>query len=210
MKFFIKMLLFFVIFAFAGPYLLMGPAGMQKLMTAKDMMPSFDFSLPDIEEATYLFTPLDCSEQWIKCSADQDTITQPDQLTREQLAVLDIQAQKNIYYRWQDHNGVWQYSEVPNRNTLNLVVRTDPNANVLQGLTEDEIDAAFGRVKITNSIVENNPLANGEGLEQTMPIPTTIPLTEIPSLIEQAKDVQNIMDQRLQQMDMVLGQPSTR
>lgn len=207
MKLIIKMLIFFVILAFAGPYLLLGPDGMQKLMQIKEMLPGMNFSLPQLDDAKDLVSSAPTGDQqWIQWS-DDNQVFQPDQLTREQLAVLDIKAQANIFYRWQDDNGVWQFSELPNRNTLNLVVRTDPNANVLQGLSEDQIDAAFGRVKNTNSIVENNPLANGEGLEPTLPVPTTIPITEIPKLIDQAKDVQRIMDERMKQMDIVLGSP---
>lgn len=210
MKLVVKMLIFFVIMAFAGPYLLMGPDGMQKLMQIKDMLPGMDFSLPDIDDAADLVSTgagTESSQQWIQWSDDKPPL-QPDQLTREQLAVLDIQAQKNIFYRWQDENGVWQFSELPNRNTLNMVVRTDPNANVLQGLTADQIDSAFGRIKNTNSIMENNPLANGEGLEPTLPVPTTVPIAEIPKLIDQAKDVQRIMDERMQRMDTMLGSPT--
>lgn len=209
MKFVIKLIMFLVIFGLAGPYLLMGPDGMQKLMQIKDSLPSLlDISAPSLDDASDLLSGADSREQWIQWSQENSAFQQPDQLTREQLAVLEIQRQKNIYYRWQDENGVWQFSELPNRNTLNMVVRTDPDANVLQGLSEDQIDAAFGRVKNTNSIVENNPLANGEGLDQTLPIPTTIPITEIPDLIEQAKDVQRIMDERMKKMDIVLGAPN--
>lgn len=208
MKFLIKLIMFMVVFGLAGPYLLMGPDGMHKLMQIKDSLPSLmDFSAPTLDDASDLLSSEGDGQPWIQWSEENAAFQQPDQLTRDQLAVLDIKAQKNIYYRWQDDDGVWQFSELPNRNTLNMVVRTDPNANVLQGLSEDAIDAAFGRVKNTNSIMENNPLANGEGLDQTLPIPTTIPMTEIPDLIEQAKDVQRIMDERMQRMDMVLGTP---
>jgi hypothetical protein len=206
MKLFIKMMIFFVILAFAGPYLLMGPDGMQRLMAIKDFgLPSFDFSLPSLDSPQDLIPGDKNSQQWIQW-AEEKAPAQPDQLTRDQLAMLEIQAQENIYYRWQDDSGVWQFSELPNRNTLNLVVRTDPNANVLQGLSEEQIDVALGRFKPpTNSIVEGNPMANGEGLDNEIPIPTTIPVTEIPKLIEQAKDVQKLMEDRVKNMDKMLG-----
>lgn len=207
MKFVVKLIFFLIVFALAGPYLLMGPDGMQKLLQIKDMLPGMDFSPPDLDDAVNLVSA-DDGQQWIQWSDDNNAF-QPDQLTREQLAVLDIQPQPNIYYRWQDEDGVWQFSELPNRNTLNLVVRTNPDANVLLGMSEEQIDAAFGRTpKNTNSIVENNPLANGESLEDSLPVPTTIPITEIPELIEQAKDVQRIMDERMQRIDMTLGMPA--
>lgn len=208
MKLVIKMLLFMVVFGLAGPYLLMGPDGMKKLMLIKDMMLDTTWSAPSLPSALDVTESNNSGQQWIEWS-DQEKQWQPDQLTPDQLAQIDLPVQANIYYRWQDESGVWQFSELPNRNTLNMVVRTDPNANVLQGLSEEQIDSAFGRLpKNTNSIVENNPLANGEGLESNTPVPATIPLSEIPKLIEQAKDVQKIMDQRLQKMDMSLGAAS--
>ena len=48
----------------------------------------------------------------------------------------------------------------------------------------------------------------GEGLEDNLPVPTTIPMKEIPKLIDQAKDVQRIMEQRMERMEMSLGAPA--
>ncbi|RLP52637.1 MAG: hypothetical protein D6160_19905 [Ketobacter sp.] len=209
MKLFIKLMIFLVILTVAGPYLLLGPSGMSKLLAFKDLalsrmsfsMPSL--SLPSMKGDDEVSVTDAVAEQWIQWS-DNVPALGPDQLTREQLAQLDIQPQDNIFYRWQDENGVWQFSQQPNRNTLNLVVRTDPTANLLQGLSEEQIDVAFGRVRTaatTNSIVENNPLAKNQDLDSSLPVPVTIPVTEIPKLIEQAKDVQNIMNERMKQMD---------
>ncbi|MAR92674.1 MAG: hypothetical protein CML06_17595 [Pseudomonadales bacterium] len=209
MKLVVKMLIFMVILGLAGPYLLLGPDGMQKLMQIRDQLPAFELEAPDLNDAKELVTGSDAAQPWIQWSKGPEHF-QPDRLTREQLAMLDIQAQANIFYRWQDDNGVWQFSEMPNPNTDNIVVRTDPDANVLQGMTEEQIDAAFGRVKqdTSNSITKNNPLANGEGLEDNLPVPTTIPMKEIPKLIDQAKDVQRIMEQRMERMEMSLGAPA--
>lgn len=210
MKLFIKLMIFMLIFAFVGPYLLLGPDGMSKVMAVDDKLFSgLSFSMPTLPtttEETSLEGRKPDGEQWIQWSQNIPQYG-PDQLTKEQLAVLDIQAQDNIYYRWQDHNGVWQFSPVPNRNTLNLVVRTDPTANLLQGLSKEQIDLAFGRsqpASTSNKITEQNPLANGDGLQPTLPVPTTVPVTEIPKLIEQAKEVQNLMDQRVNTLNQVL------
>jgi len=216
MKFVIKLLLFVIVLGVAGPYLLKGPEGTQQLLRLKDQLLQGDWSqlmsdyslTSSTTNSSTNSTPSNdpaSGQQWIQWSSQQ-TALQPDQLTREQLAVLDIQAQANIYYRWQDDNGVWQFSELPNRNTLNLVVRTDPDANVLQGLDQEQIDIAFGRQPAaTNPIVENNPLAQGKELEPSLPLPTTVPVSEIPQLIEQAKQVQELVNQRMQHIDMTTG-----
>ena len=204
-KLFTKLLMLAVVLALAGPFFLHGPDG-RPLLTLSDLkLPRFD--LPKLQDAAPTgSTPAADPQQWIQWSdRTASTTLNPDKLTREQLAVLDIKEQDNIFYRWQDANGVWQFSSLPNRNTLNLVVRTDPNANVLQSMNQEQIDRAFGRQSAStqdNSITKNNPLASGKGLEGSLlPIPTTVPVTEIPKLIEQAKDVQKIMEQRVQQMD---------
>lgn len=202
-KLFVKLLLFALVLALAGPFFLKGPDGRPLLSLESLRLP--DWRLPTVSTPAEKSTPAADPQQWIQWSdRPGKTRLNPDVLTREQLAVLDIREQANLYYRWQDANGVWQFSALPNRNTLNYVVRTDPSANVLQSLSTEDIDRAFGRQPATtpeNSITRNNPLANGEGLENNLPIPTTVPVTEIPKLLEQAKDVQKIMEERVKQMD---------
>ena len=205
MKLFIKLMIFLVLFAFVGPYLIMGPDGQMKINKVKDMLlERLDFSMPSVsdlnpDQAVENIGPM---LAW----SDSDKFEGPTQLTQEQLAVLDIKQQQNIFYRWQDANGVWQFSALPNRNTLNMVVKTDPDANVMQGMSEEQVDIALGRVvPETNTIVENNPMANGEGLDSEMPLPTTIPIADIPKLIDQAKDVQNILNDRVKNMDSMMA-----
>lgn len=204
-KLFVKLILLVVVLALAGPFFLHGPDGRPLLSPSDLKLPKFD--LPKLQDAAPAGdTPAADPQQWIQWSDRAgSTLFNPDKLTREQLALLDIKAQDNIFYRWQDANGVWQFSSLPNRNTLNLVVRTDPNANVLQSMNQEEIDRAFGRQSASaqdNNITKNNPMANGKAPESSLlPIPTTVPVTEIPKLIEQAKDVQKLMEQRVKQMD---------
>ena len=205
MKIFVKLMIFLVLFAFVGPYLLMGPDGQMKMLKVKDMLlESFKFSLPSVSDVGSGPTTEQMGSMlsW----SDSDKFQGPSQLTKEQLTQLEIQEQDNIFYRWQDQNGVWQFSKLPNRNTLNLVVKTDPNANVLQGLSEDQVNIALGRaLPEGNSITENNPMAKGEELANEMPLPITVPIAEIPKLIDQAKDVQNILNDRVKNMDQMMS-----
>lgn len=203
-KLFVKLMLLLVVLALAGPFVLRGPDG-RPFITLDDLkLPSF--KLPQLEKSDPPAAATTDPQQWIQW-ADKVTgkTINPNVLTREQLALLKIEQQDNIFYRWQDANGVWQFSNLPNRNTLNHVVRTNPDANVLQSMAQEDIDRAFGRQVASqtgNSITENNPLASGKEMEKgLLPIPTTVPVTEIPKLLDQAKDVQRIMEQRLQKMD---------
>ena len=202
-KLFVKLMMFLVILALAGPFILRGPDG-QPMLSLDDLkLPDVRASLPTVTTAPDTSLLPATEKPFIQWSDRENPIFNPDRLSREQLAQLTIKEQANIYYRWQDQNGVWQFSALPNRNTLNFVVKTDPNANVLQSLTQEEIDKVFGRVSMNeNSITKDNPLANGKGLDTGMlPIPATIPLDQIPKLIEQAKDVQKIADQRLKTLE---------
>ncbi len=203
-KIFVKLMLFLLVLAVAGPFILRDKYG-APLMTLSDLkLPHFDFRLPGANEGQPSPSETASNQQWIQWSDRIQSTISPDRLSREQLAQLDIKAQPNIYYRWQDVNGVWQFSNLPNRNTLNFVVRTDPDANVLQSLSQEQVDKVFGRGAANeNNITQGNPMANGKGLENSLPIPTTIPVTEIPKLLEQAKEVQKIADARLKQMENV-------
>lgn len=209
LKLFIKLMIFVLILAVAGPFIMRGPDGRPLLSLADIKLPDFSLALPKLG-STAEPPPAEApgSGQWIQWSDKASAPFNPDVLTREQLALLDIKAQDNIFYRWKDPKGVWQFSAVPNRNTLNHVVRTDPNANVLQSLSTDDIDRAFGRTPASetgNSITQNNPAAGGKEAEPSLlPIPTTVPVAEIPKLLDQAKDVQRIMEQRMQKMDQAL------
>lgn len=203
-KLFVKLMLFLLVLALAAPFILKGPDG-RPLLSWQDL-PGFhwpDFNLPQGDESPASAPQSQDDRQWIRWSKQEGLPFNPDKLTPAQLAQLDIRAQDNIYYRWQDGNGVWQYSTLPNRNTTNFVVRTDPGANVLQSLPSAQIDRVFGRdAPADNAITKDNPMANGKGLESgLLPVPTTVPVTEIPKLLEQAKNVQKLADQRLKQME---------
>ncbi len=205
-KLFVKLMLFMLVLAMAGPFLLKRPDGRPFLSLSDLKLPSFSMpsvSLPGSADLKETLPATGGSQQWIQWSDKGAKAFNPDVLTREQLAQLDIKAQDNIFYRWQDNNGVWQFSTVPNRNTTNLVVRTDPNANVLQSLPAEQIDRVFGRVAANeNTITKDNPMANGKGLESgLLPVPTTVPVTEIPKLLEQAENVQKIAEDRMKQME---------
>ena len=201
-KLFAKLMLFLLVLAAAGPFLLKGPDG-RPLLSLDDLkLPTFELPLPKTD-STDGGTLSGGGQHWIQWSGKDTAPFNPDVLTREQLALLDIKEQANLFYRWKDANGVWQFSAIPNRNTTNFVVRTDPGANVLQSLSQEDIDRVFGRVAANeNSITKDNPMANGKGVDTGMlPIPTTVPVTEIPKLLEQAKDVQRIAEERVKQME---------
>lgn len=195
MKLFVKLMIFLVVLALAGPFIMRGPDG-RPLMTVKDLdLP--DFSLPSV-------TPEASSgkqqEAWISWSADQKSTNQPKVYVIDPSQQQTISERPGVFYRWKDDKGSWQFSNLPNPNTPNIVVETDPNANILQSLSTNKIDAALGRAKAVDSTFANKADSLAEDMP-SIPLPTTIPITQVPELINQAKAVQDLMNQRTEMLN---------
>lgn len=194
MKLFVKLMMFMLILALAGPFLMRGPDG-RPLMSLKDLKIP-DFSLPGTP-------PEELSGKeptaWIGWTKDESEPRQPKVYVIDPNSQEPFVAKAGVFYRWKDSNGVWQFSNVPNPGTPNIVVETDPNANVLQSLSTDKIDEALGRAKP----VELAAGEDGEDGEKgpDIPLPTTIPIAEVPELINQAKAVQDLVNQRTEMLN---------
>lgn len=195
MKLFVKLMMFLVVLALAGPFIMRGPDG-RPLMTVKDLdLP--DFSLPSV-------TPEASSgkqqEAWISWSKDEKPSKQPRVYVIDPSTQQPVTERSGVFYRWKDSKGSWQFSNLPNPNTPNIVVETDPNANILQSLSTDKIDAALGRAKAMDSTLANKADSLADDMP-SIPLPTTIPITEVPELINQAKAVQDLMNQRTEMLN---------
>lgn len=199
MKLFVKFMIFLVVLALAGPFIMRGPDG-QPLMTLRDLdMPDFSLpsSLPGSESESLSGQE---QEAWISWSKDAQSTKQPKVYVIDPTNQEPVAARTGVFYRWKDSKGNWQFSNVPNPNTPNIVVETDPNANILQSLSTDKIDAALGRVKepMALNTAKTDEIANDL---PAIPLPTTIPITEVPELINQAKAVQDLMNQRTEMLN---------
>lgn len=180
MNLFIKFLFFIVILAIAGPFFMKGPDGKPLMSFDKLGIPSFS-DLAKLSSAQKKTAPT---------NTDAETITHT--------------SGGETFYKWQDQYGIWQFTTTPPPSQPFETVETDPNANVIQSLSKDTIDTALGRVaevsdetaKTGESEAEKSPLEELGGLS-----PTTVPITKIPKLLDDAKNVQNIMDQHAKQLE---------
>ncbi|MCG8312310.1 MAG: hypothetical protein MI976_03760 [Pseudomonadales bacterium] len=188
MKLFVKFLMFLVVLALAGPFIMKGPDG-------KPLMSLQDLSLPSFSMPKVAPEKLTGNEQqaWIAWSKDKPNPTAPKVYVIDPQNKQPIQAKPGVFFRWKDAEGVWQFSSTPNLNTPNIVIETDPNANIVQSLSDDKIDSALGRVKEVIADVDA-PAADAE--LPSIPLPTTVPISEVPELINQAKAVQDLMNKR--------------
>lgn len=194
MKIFVKLMALLVVLAVAGPFFLKGPDG-RPLLSLRDLkLPSF--SMPQLpgEQSTSSETPELPSGPNATISWSKDDSMQRE--TYRYDSSKPVTEQANVFYRWKDQNGVWQFSKTPHPTEENFIVSVDPNGNILQSLAAEKIDKVFGRN-------QPDPNAPEEGDEKGEPsaVPSTIPFEDIPKLIEQAKELQKLSEQRQKIMD---------
>lgn len=197
MKIFVRLMMFMVVAALAGPFIMKGPNG-QPFMSLSDLkLPSFSSPIPKSPPKELSGNDQDA---WISWSKESPTKKQP------KVYVIDPRNQQTpipqkagVFYRWKDSDGVWQFSTQPNPNMPNIVVETDPNANIVQSISNDKIDNLLGRVKEKPALA-----AADEPKEDTMPnipLPTTVPITEVPDLMNQARAVQDLVNKRTEMLN---------
>ncbi len=201
MKLFSKLMMFVLVGALAAPFFLKGSSG-QPLMTLRDLnLPSFGLPGKTAGPVEVLSGKEEgASIQWGSAkSAENGALVNATDAEGKLL-----QEARNTYYRWKDNDGVWQFTKQPNPNTENFLMKVDPNANIVQSLSQDSIDRAFGREpkSETSALGEKtkskNPLLPEDG---NIPFPSTIPIDQIPQLIDQAKGVQDLSLERQKMLD---------
>lgn len=101
------------------------------------------------------------------------------------------------FYKWQDDDGTWHYSdEAPaDRNSKTVTVNT--NTNLIQGLRPETPDNDS-----TAKVSTPEKSANQDTVSPNIPLPMTIPLEKVHKVLEDAHNIQNIMDSRAKQFDV--------
>ena len=92
-------------------------------------------------------------------------------------------------YKWQDAQGNWQFSDTPPPAATNSPVETitlEQPTNIVPGV---EVP------KPTSSVKENG--AEGTGF----PLPLTVSPGQVQKLVDDAKNIQNLSDERQKQLD---------
>jgi len=96
-------------------------------------------------------------------------------------------------YRWQDDEGMWHFSDEPPVKQVALdPVKLQPDRNLIQGL----------RNKEPAQEASAEPEQDQPGMD--LPLPTTIPIKDIPKLLDDARKVQDLMNERQKQLEKVL------
>lgn len=101
-------------------------------------------------------------------------------------------------YRWQDKDGYWQLSDTPPPGIEADVTYIDPDRNMIQGI---------------RSQPQPEPQNQGASdLPSGVPLPLTISPSKVQKLMDDAKQVQETLNQRNQDMDAIINgrQPEDR
>lgn len=208
-KLFNKLLMLMVVLALAGPFIMKRPDG-QPLMSMKDLnLPAMPSSLGELWQrvvgSVSSNNSAPSSPAGESAEAAGASITWSKQVALPSSFIpqpgVEYPKQEGVFYRYKDAKGVWQFSDSPQPGTTNFVSSIDPKANVIQSLDKDKIDAALGRTPPEPPPDQAKKEKKDDSLLSNIPLPMTVPVAEIPNLIQQAKDVQALTNERTKQLE---------
>lgn len=209
MKLFIKLMLFIVVLALAGPFFMTGPDGRPLLTLEKLGIPSAAQLKRMIATARSSINTNNITTN----STNNSSPTDGTETTAAGLAEGNAQpavarrARGDVFYKWQNEHGVWQFTtEPPPSPTTYKEVYTDPQANIIQSMSKDSIESTLGfsandstdQKKSTDKDKATEEAESGLSL-------TTVPITQIPKLMEDAKVARKIMDDHQKNLDEAIG-----
>jgi len=95
------------------------------------------------------------------------------------------------FYKWQDDEGVWHYSDQPQEDQEVETVTVNTNANLIQGLRIEDEEG--------KEVLERKPESKSEA--SSIPLPMTVPLEKVSKMLEDVSNMQQVMDDRKKQID---------
>jgi hypothetical protein len=95
------------------------------------------------------------------------------------------------FYKWQDDEGTWHYSDQPQAGKNIETVTVNTNANLIQGLRIEK--------KKEQVIVEKKAEVKAES--SAIGLPMTVPLEKVSKMLEDANNMQQLMDNRNKQIE---------
>ena len=108
--------------------------------------------------------------------------------TEDSIPFSTKQSTEQDFYKWQDREGVWHYSDEPHDSEVVEVITVDTKTNLIQGLHSKKLTDAAGEKSL--------------GLESSKPVtsvsnkPTDETTNRIKKILDEAREVQTLMDMR--------------
>ncbi|MFT4775927.1 MAG: hypothetical protein ACI9B7_000292 [Oleispira sp.] len=101
---------------------------------------------------------------------------------------------RQSFYKWQDDDGTWHYSDQPQAGKNIETVTVNTNTNLIQGLRREKNKEL--------AVIEKKSESKTEG--STMPLPMTVPIEKISKILQDANNIQQLMDDRNQQIEQAI------
>jgi hypothetical protein len=98
------------------------------------------------------------------------------------------------FYKWQDDDGTWHYSDKPPAEKNIETVTVNTNTNLIQGLRVVKKNEQSVIEKNLQPKVENSPMA----------LPMTVPIEKISKILEDANNIQQLMDNRNKKIEQAM------
>jgi hypothetical protein len=109
---------------------------------------------------------------------------------KESLDILSTEKTRQQYQKWQDENGVWHFGDDIPEGVQAEVVNVDTAANIIRSvkIAREEEEERDTPAKISTP---------------SLPIPMTVDPTEISEMMDNANDIQKLMDDRASQLEAI-------
>ena len=176
MKLYIKFILFLVVLAVAGPFIMKRPDG-RPLLTINDIKSGDSSIMKSFKTLTGLF------------HSSKETLSLDDSLPEDAERLL------TRVHKWQDEEGVWHFSDQQPEGETSETVEIDPNQNILEMNDAEVLKKLIGEK-------EEQTASASQALE---PPPNMIPglptIDQAKQAMDNAKAVQGLLDNHYKQIE---------
>jgi hypothetical protein len=98
------------------------------------------------------------------------------------------------FYKWQEEDGTWHYSDQPQVGKNIETVTINTNTNVIQSLRIEK--------KKEDVVVERPSEVKAD--IPAMSLPMTVPLEKVSKMLDEANNIQHVMDNRNKQLEQAI------
>jgi len=95
------------------------------------------------------------------------------------------------FYKWQDEDGSWHYSDQPQEGQKVETVTVNTNTNLIQGLRIEKKKEQIAEEKKAATNVESPAVS----------LPMTVPMEKVSKMLDDAANIQQVMDNRAKKIE---------
>jgi hypothetical protein len=175
MKLYIKFILFLVVLAVAGPFIMKRPDG-RPLLTINDIKSGDSAIMKSFKTLTGLF------------HSSSSTLSLDDNLPEEEQLLTRV-------HKWQDKEGTWHFSDQQPEGAASETVEIDPNQNILE----------MNDAEVLKKLMGDKEEKTASAAQALAPPPNMIPglpsIDQAKQAMDNAKAVQGLLDNHYKQIE---------